>query len=113
MLQSSSSEKKLVKLLNIAIFGPNLHKKGVSMSHIQTKKYLFGINSKNRSSAFRKFLFYQNIIISLSLFLFCVVLFCQKGSFPAITAVISTQVFVQPILFALKCICHKNMKKPY
>ena len=32
-IESSSSETKLIKLLRITIFEPNLHKKGVSMGH--------------------------------------------------------------------------------
>ena len=32
------------------------------MGHTQDEKYFFGRNNKSRSSAFRKFLFYQNII---------------------------------------------------
>ena len=63
MLQSSSSEKKLVKPLKNCFFGPNLHRKEVIMGHAQDGNFFFfGTNNKSRSSAFRKFLFYQNII---------------------------------------------------
>ena len=39
MLQSSSSEKKLVKPLKNCFFGPNLHRKGVVMGHAQGGKF--------------------------------------------------------------------------
>ena len=32
------------------------------MDHAQDEKIFFGINNKTRSSAFRKLLFYQNIM---------------------------------------------------
>ena len=57
MLQYSNSEKKK-KLVNCFI-GSNLHKKRVSMSQIHNEKQIFGSYNKSRSSAFRKFLFYQ------------------------------------------------------
>ena len=41
MLQSSSSEKKLVKALKNCFFGPNLHRKGVIMGHTQDGNLLF------------------------------------------------------------------------
>ena len=41
MLQSSSSEKKLVKPLKSCFFGPNLHRKGVIMCHAQDGKKIF------------------------------------------------------------------------
>ena len=43
--------------------GPSIafHCKGVSMGHTQNDKQFSGRNNKNRSSAFRNFLFYQNI----------------------------------------------------
>ena len=62
MLQSRSFEKKLVKPLKNCFFGPNLHRKEVIMGHAQDGKIFFGRNNKNRSSVFRKFLFYQSII---------------------------------------------------
>ena len=61
-----SSEKKLVKPLNNCFFWPNLHRKEVIMGHAQNGKKFFGKNNKSRSSAFRKFLFYQNIMFWLS-----------------------------------------------
>ena len=38
MLQSISSEKKLVKPLKNCFLGTNLHKKGVVMGHVQNQK---------------------------------------------------------------------------
>ena len=38
MLQSSSSEKKLLKTPKNCFFGPNLHRKGVIMGHAQGGK---------------------------------------------------------------------------
>ena len=38
MLQSSSSEKRLVKPLKNCYFGPNLHRKEVIMGHAQDGK---------------------------------------------------------------------------
>ena len=62
-------------------FGPNLHRKGVIMLWAMPKvgKTFFGRNNKSRLSAFRKFLFYQNIVCFdwvMNLFLLCV--FCQE-----------------------------------
>ena len=101
MLKSSSSEKKLVKPLKNCFFGPNLHRQGVIMDHAQDeKKIFFGRNNKNRSSAFRKFLFYQNIICFdwvMNFFLSSVMFSVKKVSFPAKTAssprVVSTKKF--------------------
>ena len=50
--------KKKKKLVNCFI-GSNLHKKRVSTSQIHNEKQIFGSYNKSRSSAFRKFLFYQ------------------------------------------------------
>ena len=61
MLQSHSSEKKLVKPLKNCFFGPNLHQKRVIMGHFHNGKNFFGRNNKSRSSAFKN-LFYQNMI---------------------------------------------------
>ena len=41
MLQSSSSEKKLVKPLKKSFFGPYFHKKGVIMGPAQNEKHFF------------------------------------------------------------------------
>ena len=91
MLKSSSFEKKLVKPLKNCFFGPNLHGKGVIMDHAQDeKKIFFGRNNKSRSSAFRKFLFYQNIRCFdwvISLFLSWVMFSVKRVSFPAKTSV--------------------------
>ena len=41
MLQSISSEKKLVKSLKYCFFGPILHRKGAIIDHAQSKKQCF------------------------------------------------------------------------
>ena len=55
--------KKVGKTSKKLFFGPNsnLHRKKVIMGHGQDGNFFSGRN-KSRSSAFRKFLFYQNII---------------------------------------------------
>ena len=52
MLQSSSSDKKLVKPLKDYFFGPKLHKKGSLMGHTENEKQ-FICRHKNRLSAFQ------------------------------------------------------------
>ena len=63
--------------------GPNLRKKGVNMGHTQTEKQFFGINNKSRSSS----LYFIGFGWVMNLFLFCVMFFVEKGSFPAKTIV--------------------------
>ena len=46
MLQSRSSEKKLVKPLKNCFFGPNLHRKEVIMGHAQDGKKFFSAEIK-------------------------------------------------------------------
>ena len=85
MLQSSISEKKLVKPQK-----KNLHKKGVILGYAQNGENFFSRNNKSRSSTFRNLLFYQNIICFdwvKNLFLSWVMLSVKKVSFPAKTAV--------------------------
>ena len=53
---------KVGKTSENCFFGSNLHRKEVIMGHAQDGQFFFGRNNKIRSSAFRKFLFYQNII---------------------------------------------------
>ena len=106
MLQSSSSEKKLVKLLKNCFFGPNLHRKGVITAHSQHRKRFFSWNNKSRSSAFRKFLFYQNIICFdwvMSLFLSWEMFSVKKVLFPAKTAVIFTFFITLDIIWPRFC----------
>ena len=62
MLQSSSSEKKLVKPPRNCFFGSNLDKKGIIMGHAYIEIHFLGRYNKRRSSAFSNLLFYQNII---------------------------------------------------
>ena len=64
MLQFSSSEKRLVKSLKKNFLDPILTEKGHYRGHAQYGQKLFGRKSKSGSSAFRKFLSYQNIILS-------------------------------------------------
>ena len=69
--------KKSVKPLKFAFFGPKMD-------------FFFDRNSKSRSSAFRNFLFYQNVICFdwvMNLFLSSVMFSVKKVSFPAKTAV--------------------------
>ena len=90
MLKSSSSEKKLVKPLKNCFFGPKLHRKEDYGPRPRWKKKFFGRNNKSRSSAFRKFLFYQNIRCFdwvISLFLSWVMFSVKRVSFPAKTSV--------------------------
>ena len=58
------------------------------------KKSFLGRNNKNRYSAFRKFLFHQNIVCFdwiMNLFLSSVMFSAKKVSFPAKTDVIMRQ----------------------
>ena len=89
------------------------------MGQVQDGKNFFGRNNKSRSSAFRKFLFYKNIICFdwvMNLFLSRVMFSIKKVSFPAKTAVGACTVFVdyagskiyQPLVhFAILLKCHK------
>ena len=90
MLQSISSEKKLVKPFKNCFLGPICTKRGSLLATPKSKNIFFGRNNKSRSSAFRNFLFYQNIICFdwvMNLFLSWVMLFVKKVSFPAKIAV--------------------------
>ena len=82
--------KKKGRTSKNSCFGHNLHQKETSMGHAQNEKqFSFDRNNKSRSSAFRNFLFYQNIICFggvMNLFLFHVMFFIKKGWFPAKTA---------------------------
>ena len=85
MLQSSSSEKKLVKPLKNCFFGLDFHRKVVIMGHPHDGKLFFGRNNKSRSSTFTKFLFYQNILCFdwvMNLFLSWEMFSVEKVSFP-------------------------------
>ena len=55
-------KKSWWNLLKIVFFLSNLHKKGVIMDHAHNGKFFLGRNKNSRSSPFRNFLFYQNII---------------------------------------------------
>ena len=66
MLQSSRSDKKLVKHLKNYFFEPKLHKKGSLMGRTENEKQ-FICRHKNRYqlSSFRNFFFCQNICLAL------------------------------------------------
>ena len=63
LAQIFRSEKKLVKPFKNCFLDPICTEKGSlwAMPKVE-KSFFFGRNNKSRSSAFRKFLFYQNII---------------------------------------------------
>ena len=70
--------KKVGKTSQKLFFGPNLHRKEVIMGHTQDGKFFLA----GRSSAFRKFLFYQNTICFdwvMNLFLSWVMFSVQKS----------------------------------
>ena len=78
----------MLKPLKIAIFGPNLRKRGVSMDH--TKFIFLAEMTKADHKLSKTFLFYQNIICFdrvMHVLLFCGDVFLLKESLPAITAV--------------------------
>ena len=90
MLQSISSDKKLVKPSKNCFLGPICTKNGSLWATLKMKNISFGRNNKSRPSAFRSFFFYQNIICFdwvMTLFLSWVMFFVKKVSFPAKIAV--------------------------
>ena len=96
MLQSSSSGRKLVKPLKHCSFGSDLHKKGVIMGYAQNETQLFLAEITN--------LFHQNIKCFgwvMNIFLFRMMLFSQKKSFPAKTAV-TVHINYMTFVFRLK-----------
>ena len=81
--QFSGSEKKLVKPLQNFFFDLICIEKGSLWTTPKMEKKIFGRNN-NRSSVFRKFLFYQNIICFdwvMNLFLSSVILLSKKCHF--------------------------------
>ena len=87
MLQSSISEKKLVKPLKKIFFWTQF----VIIGHAQDGKIFFGRNNKSRLSALRAFFIYENITCFdwvMNLFLSWVMVSVKKVSFPAKTAVL-------------------------
>ena len=56
----------MIKSLKKCFFEPSLHKKGSLWATPKQKNNCFSRNNKSRSSAFRNFLFYENIICFLS-----------------------------------------------
>ena len=94
MLQSISSEKKMVKPLKNCFLVTNLHKK---RSHYgprpKWKTIFFGRNNKSRSPAFRNLLFYQYIYVLTELWIFFYLEWCffvNKVPFLAKRAVVSS-----------------------
>ena len=85
MLKSSSSEKKAGKTFEKLFFWTQFaEKRGHYGPRPRWKKNFFGRNNKSRSSAFRKFLFYQNIICFdwvMNLFLSSVIFLSKKCHF--------------------------------
>ena len=82
--------KKLVKPLKNCFLDRIYKEKGSLWAMLKMGKKFFGRNNKSRSSAFRKFLFYQNIICFdwvMDIFLSWVMFSVKKVSFPAKTAV--------------------------
>ena len=78
MLQSSSSEKKLVKPLQNWFFGPNLHKEGVIMGHAQGGKKFFWQKYQKKIISFQKvfilskYMFWLSYELLLSYYVFMV-----------------------------------------
>ena len=90
MLQSSSSEKNLVKPLKIAIFGSNLHKKGLAWSTPKMKNNFLAEITKADHQLSETFYFIKksSILANLWIFFYFVVrFFIKKGSFPYKTVV--------------------------
>ena len=90
-------KKKKIKPLKIFFFWTQFAQKGVVMGHAQDGKKIWGAkNNKSRSPAFRKFLFYQNIICFdwvKNLFLSLSDAFCQES---VISSAHSTQKWTTP-----------------
>ena len=64
-------------------WGPICAKKGSTWATPKIKNNFFGINNKSRSSSF----YFIGFGWVMNLFLFCVMFFVEKGSFPAKTIV--------------------------
>ena len=91
MLQSSSSEKKLVKPLKNCFFGPNLHRKWVIMGYAQDgKKFFLAEITKADHQLSESFYFIKISYVLTELWTFFYLEWCflsKKVSFPAKTAV--------------------------
>ena len=118
MLQSSSSEKKLVKPLKNCFFGPNLHRKGAIMGHTQDGKFFFlpEITKADHQLSER---FYQNIICFdwvMNLYLSWVMFSVKKVLFPVKTAVLidwlmdSFSSISAAICLSFKIFCQEDSK---
>ena len=111
MLQSSSSEKKLLK---IAFLGPICTKKGHYGPHPKWKIIFFGKNNNSRSSAPRN-LFYQNIIcfgwVVMNFFLSWVMFFVKKVSFPVLKQLCITLLHLSITYFIWCAWVHYTMRQ--
>ena len=91
MLQSSSSELKLVKPVKNRFFGPNLHRKGVIMDHSQDGKNFWGAEITKADHQLSESFYFIKISYALTeLWIFFYLELCflsKKVSFPAKTAV--------------------------
>ena len=111
MLKSSSSEEKLVKPLKNCVLDPIcIEKESLWTTPKMKKNIFFGRNKKNRSSAFRKFLFYQNIMFWLSYESFSINQWCflSKKCHFQLKQLCS---LYNHYLFACKCIPHAKYEK--
>ena len=124
--------KKLVKPLKNCFFGSIFHKYGVIMGCSHHGTFFSRRNNKSRSSAFRNFLFYQNIICFdwvITPFLSWVMFSVKKASFPAKTAVqwnllpglwaysnlvewfpLASSCDSKPVCYVCYCLNHDNRK---
>ena len=99
MLQSSSSKKKLVKPLKNCFADPICTEKRSFWATLKVEKILFGRNNKSRLSAFRRLLFYQNIIS----FDWVMNLFLSWVMFSVKKSVISSENSCEADLFTTSC----------
>ena len=94
----------MVKPLKIALWDPICTTKWSAWAMPKMKNNFFSRNNKSRSSAFWNFLFCQNIIHFgwvMNLFLFCVIFFIKKGSFPGKTAICNYIRFFKNCIYSL------------
>ena len=89
MLQSSSSEKRLVKPLKNCYFGPNLHRKEVIMGHAQDGKFFLAEITKADHQLQKVFILWKYHMLWLSYKSLCdvfsVMFSVKKVPFPAKT----------------------------
>ena len=132
MLQYSSSEKSWWSLLKIVFLGPFFTNMGSLWAAPTMELFFSRRNNKSRSSAFRNFLFYQNIKCFdwvINPFLSWVMFSVKKVSFPAKTAVqwnllpglwaysnlvewfpLASSCHSKPVCYVCYCLNHDNRK---